>query len=391
MPSAAEHSTHDETSGPGHGRRLVLGLLTDPGFPTRLARRLVGSDNLRVRLSEEGDVDVTWSVETEAQYLEVDEHGTMPMLQIGRKALAERGWDAVILVTDLPRRAGTEPIVSDYSTTEYVGLLSVPALGAVSVRARAEEAIVHLVVEHLSPALTTAERGGADGTEETGRGHRDLGRTEGPVRHAESTVPGIDEHLVLTGYHGRLRLLSGMVRANRPWRLVPSLSPALAGAAAGAAFGIFYSNIWVLADALSVPRLALVSVLAVLAMIVWLIGNNGLWVRRRNRNNREQAVLDNVATLATISVAVLYIYALLCVVTVAAAVVVIPGDLMQSEVGHPVSFAHYLGLGWLAASMGIIAGALGSGLASEETVLQAAYSRREEERRRRQNEEAESS
>ncbi|MBP2366780.1 hypothetical protein JOF36_002476 [Pseudonocardia parietis] len=34
-----------------------------------------------------------------------------------------------------------------------------------------------------------------------------------------------------------------MVRANRPWRLVPNLSLAIAGAAAGAAFGVFYSNI----------------------------------------------------------------------------------------------------------------------------------------------------
>jgi hypothetical protein len=35
-----------------------------------------------------------------------------------------------VLLTDLPRRAGTQPIVSEYSTSRGVGLVSVPALGA---------------------------------------------------------------------------------------------------------------------------------------------------------------------------------------------------------------------------------------------------------------------
>lgn len=84
-----------------------------------------------------------------------------------------------------------------------------------------------------------------------------------------------------------MRLLAGMVKANRPWRLVPSLSPAMAGAAAGAAFGIFYSSIWLLADAFIVPRLLLVNALALAAMIAWLIIDNGLWVRASVRRVRE--------------------------------------------------------------------------------------------------------
>lgn len=118
-------------------------------------------------------------------------------------------------------------------------------------------------------------------------------------------------HLALKGNAGRLRLLAGMVRTNRPWWLAPSLSPAIAGAA----FGVFYSNIWQLADALSGSRLALITVLVVLAMVVWLIVDNNLWERPADRQLREEAVLYNTATVLTIGLGVLCMYVLLFAVT----------------------------------------------------------------------------
>jgi hypothetical protein len=51
-------------------------------------------------------------------------------------------------------------------------------------------------------------------------------------------------YLSLPGVRGRARLLAGMVRANRPWQLVPSPATAIAAAVATAAFPIFYSSIW---------------------------------------------------------------------------------------------------------------------------------------------------
>jgi hypothetical protein len=102
----------------------------------------------------------------------------------------------------------------------------------------------------------------------SGRRRDHMHRIHTPVRHIESTHAGIDQHIALVGLRGRLRLLAGMVKSNRPWRLVPSLSPAIASAAAGAAFGVFDSNSWMLADAFTPPRLLLVNAVAVAAMIV---------------------------------------------------------------------------------------------------------------------------
>ncbi|MGW1800008.1 hypothetical protein ACWCQN_29640 [Streptomyces sp. NPDC001984] len=52
------------------------------------------------------------------------------------------------------------------------------------------------------------------------------------------------QHYVLPGVRGRLRLLGGMVRVNRPWLLFIGLLRALAGVFATAAFGLVSSDIW---------------------------------------------------------------------------------------------------------------------------------------------------
>jgi hypothetical protein len=76
---------------------------------------------------------------------------------------------------------------------------------------------------------------------------------------------------------------------------------------------------------------------------------------------REQAVLSNVATVLTVSVAVVYMY----------------GPFMQAPLGHPVSPGRLRRLAWLAASTGDDRRRpRGGGLADEETVRQAAHSAR---------------
>jgi hypothetical protein len=52
-----------------------------------------------------------------------------------------------ICLTDLPMVAGGRPVVGDPSVADRVGLVSVPALGAIPTRKRAREAIVRLLDE----------------------------------------------------------------------------------------------------------------------------------------------------------------------------------------------------------------------------------------------------
>jgi hypothetical protein len=69
---------------------------------------------------------------------------------------------------------------------------------------------------------------------------------------------------------GNLTLISGMVAANQPWRLSLRLSRALTGAVAAGVFGLVTADIWRLADAFGLLRLAGTALVSVCATVVTL-------------------------------------------------------------------------------------------------------------------------
>jgi hypothetical protein len=121
-------------------------------------------------------------------------------------------------------------------------------------------------------------------------------------------------------------------------------------------------------------------VLSIAAMVVWIIVAHDLWERRADRGARDQAALYNAATALTLSVAVLFSYAVLFVLVLVAAGIFLEGSFLQSILGHPVGLADYVVLAWMTTSLATVAGALGSGLEDEETVREATYGYRQQRR-----------
>src|SRR4029453_5744220 len=92
-----------------------------------------------------------------------------------------------------------------------------------------------------------------------------------PIRAVEPPDDDVDLRFVAAVVRGNLRLLAGMVRANRPRRLVVPLARAWGAAAAAVVFALVSSDLWVLADALDWLRLLVFTVLSIGATVVWLI------------------------------------------------------------------------------------------------------------------------
>lgn len=347
----------------------TVGLIADPGLPTLLARK-VGLKLVRL-LSTSLDSNVRWRVELNQQSLPLNSDGEVEINSHSEEIRTNAGWDYLVYLTDLPKYANGEPMISSTNRRYASAMIAVPALGVVR-KNRLRRTILQVI----------GELHGFDDS-------RNLGR--GPVARATAVVSpvrvhpseeGENEYETVKGPGGRIQLLAGMVWSNRPWLIVPRLSTAMAAATATGAFGVFYTSIWSMADYLSPPRLALISVLSVTMMSFWLVAHNGLWERPIGDRIKERRVAYNLATVLTIVFAVGVMYVGLFVVIFAGGFLIIDAQFLSSILKHGASGVSYLNIAWLSASLGTIAGALGSGIDDEEKVRRATFSARENERRR---------
>ena len=344
-----------EAAAPG----VVVGLVTAPGTPAELGRWLAGELQRELAVQH---AEVSWEVRMVEDGLVRPPADDGELVAAARQRLLAEDWDLVVCLTDLPLQVSRRPVVASASPVHGVGLLSVPALGAVSLRRRALSTALGLV----RALLGDDEDGGARGA--LGRRLRELASDPaddaGGVRFTARVLSG------------NLRLLTGMVRANRPWRLAVRLSRALTAAIAAGVFALVTSDIWRLADAFGWVRLTLVGVGSVTAIAVTLIVGAELWERAAHRGVRKQVVLFNLATAATVVIGVLSLYVVLFALALAAALLLVVPPLFGEGLGHAAQLSDYLELAWLTSSLATVGGALGAGLESDEAVREAAYTYR---------------
>jgi hypothetical protein len=352
-------------------RTVVVGLLADPGLPTNVARRM--AEDLPDVLAAQVSGAVDWAMEIVDEPFEIATTFDR-VIDKARSRVDGTDWDIAICITDIPMSTGNGIVVADVSLQDRVALVSLPALGGFRLRRRTRELAVEIVdelVPHLDPAL----HDDAAPPPDVRPAIPHLARRVAPLDR------DVDIELVISRRSGLARLLAGTVRANQPWQLVVGLSTALAGAAAGSAFGILYSAIWTLGTVLEPWRLAAGTLASIGVLAVWLIAGHGLWQRRRRHEPEQLDDLLNTATLLTVAAGVLVFYLALLVLNGAAAALIIPPHYFSEVVGHPVGWTDYLRVALMASGMGMVAGAVGSGLENDATVRKAAYSTREQQRR----------
>lgn len=78
---------------------------------------------------------------------------------MARQRLLEQGRNLAVCLTDLPPHVGRRPVTAYASATLGVGVVSVPALGAVAVESRVREAVVRLVDGLLGETVIGCRRG----------------------------------------------------------------------------------------------------------------------------------------------------------------------------------------------------------------------------------------
>jgi hypothetical protein len=296
-------------------RRVVIGLLVahdDRDLAEALATDLPPA--LREHVGDHTD----WH--TEIREAEPADASARPseLVDAVRACLLDAGWQMGIGLTALPLRADRRPVAARTSASHGVALVSIPALGAVRRRDRLRDTAVEAVegllgeptgegdVAGRSARMTARSAELASPTEET-----DAERA-GTLRFAGAVV------------RGNLRLLVGMIRANRPTRVMARLSRAATAALGTGAYALSSSSIWMLAGQSTWTRLLAVALLSVLLILVSLVVAHGLWERATDPAARERVVLFNVVTVTTLAIGVMTLYVALFVLMTLAALIVIP-------------------------------------------------------------------
>jgi hypothetical protein len=352
-------------------------LLADPDAPTEIAQRMARI--LPDRLAEKSGHGRRFDVEvlSEPFTARTEDLSTLTR-RIMDRGRAEH-WDIVVALTDLPLHAHGRKLVMDLSHDHGLALLSLPSLGGLRFRTRALRAVEEVVLSLTDARATTPEEPPRP---------KSLGRFTGRLAAIHPGQIGEEEtadlRYVVSGPRGYLTVLGGMVRANRPWRLVPGLSKALAAALATGAVATVNSTVWSLATSLSTPRLVIAMVGSVALMIGWLIVDANLWHRTDevSPEARKRAALYNASTVVTVGMGVIVCYAGLAVINLVWALFILNDRLFASMTRTPLHATEYWTLSWFVASVATVGGALGSGLESDEAIRAAAYSKREQERRR---------
>ena len=120
-------------------------------------------------------------------------------------------------------------------------------------------------------------------------------------------------------------------------------------------------------------RLVVIGLGSVSAIAVAIMVTTGLWERSPHPAAREQVALFNIVTAATVGLGVAALYLALFIAMLAAALLLVPGNLLGTVLEHPAGVADQVSLAWLATSIAALGGALGAALESGETVREAAY------------------
>ncbi|UOQ94829.1 hypothetical protein MUO14_07835 [Halobacillus shinanisalinarum] len=373
----------------------MLGLITAPGYPNKLGKDLKSElpDLLNYYVSEK----YKWNVEYIEDALTGGTKNSLEVLESTLDKRRNKEWDFAVCLTDLPLFKGKKPIVAEAYEEENVALISLPGLGSTPMYKRIREAILQLVnemyygssEEDREQAEQRIQAKDSDKHEElkNKKSTRLVGKRafellspiqrETPAEHESK----IDVRFTIKSrVSGALRILTGMVRANRPWAMFPAFMKVIIIAFTTGSYALVFPTLWQLSNNYSTWRMFMLSVISILAMVVWIILVHRLWERKADGETDYLRKLYNAATFFTLFFTVTMYYFILFLLFSVAVILLIPIGMLESQLSGSIGYINYFYIAWTATSISTIIGALGSALENEEVVLASTYGYRQRQR-----------
>lgn len=377
----------------GH-EQLSVGLVTPPGYPEKLSEQLSGElpELLRYYVRDECD----WHVDSTVDPLTGVTEEPEEVLEAGYNRKENEGWDYIVCLTDLPFFDGKKPILAQASTDKKVAIISLPGLGSTPMVKRIRQSILQLVNEmyYGSPEedREKAQQRIQAKSDQKNEKLKDKGSKQlfkkgsferfSPIKRVtKEGDSSIDvQYVVKSRISGALRILTGMVRANRPWAIFPAFKKVIIFAFATGSYALVFPTLWQLSDSYALWRMFMLMIVSSLLMVGWIVLAHNLWEKPRQDRAKYLRKLYNVATILTLLVTIGIYYIILFFMFGLAVLAFIPMGLLESQLSGPVGYDNYFYITWTATSISIIIGALGSALEDEEVVLSSTYGYRQQQR-----------
>jgi hypothetical protein len=125
---------------------------------------------------------------------------------------------------------------------------------------------------------------------------------------------------------------------------------------------------------MSTWRLTLTALASIAVTVASIVAVHGLWERAPDRRVRDQVVLFNLATAATVAGGIVSLYVVLFVALLLVSVLIAVPSLLTTELHREaIGATTYCTHAWFMASIATLGGALGATLESDEAVREAAY------------------
>src|SRR5690625_2294502 len=348
---------------------INVGLIAAPDFPAEIADELI--EDLPDLFKEVINEEYTWTVEKETDGIITIAEDEQKLLDGVIEIQERREWDYTLCLTDIPIFYEKRIVLGRVNPDHRVAVLSLPALGWFI-----NKRIGSMVLEVLTDLYY-------ESTEQT-KERADEEFTFSSVEKIKTTE---NDQSVLR-YHftsrivGFLTLLSGMTYDNQPWKIMGSLKSVIAVAFGSGAYGMIFPTLWMISYNYSPWRLGLMTILAILVLGLWIIQGHDLWETTTLTGDNTYRKLYNLATIATLFLAVSFFYIILYFLFLLTALVFIDPEFYMEQVGSSVlpTLTNFLQVAWIMSSVDTFLGAASAGLENEQKVRSTTYGHRQRAR-----------
>lgn len=341
----------------------TVGLIPSPGVAHEHAKKII--PRVKKLLTERIDGDNHWNFDIKVDLMIGSAEDVHESVDKAAKLKEQHQWDYVICLTDLPSISDNKVVISDYNSEKQVAMLSLPSLGVIDLKRKLIKTVTSLIEQlyYERPKSKNAPH---------------------PFVRMKAVEPEEDEsskerYINTLFIMSWIQLVAGLTRANQPWKNIFNFKKIISVAFATGTYISIFSMPWELSVIFSPFRLILLMVIAIVGMAGWLFYAHQLLERKTAKSQRVYRYIYNSTTLVTLSMITLINYFILYILLAISITLFVPVDLFNSWTSAKAqfTFTNYLRLIWFVASLGLLAGAMGSTVENEEKIRRITYSYRQ--------------